>query len=116
MCQQRIAGSVAYGHHTFVGNAGELEQFDAIFGQDSIEHGFALRVEIAGPHDVDLVDNDEGGLVGEEGLDRLIQLALQEEQVASRSVRATKQTTQSKRKDGDIPGLRLSSHIALTDP
>lgn len=76
MSEESVAGGVANVHDSLLGHARELEKRDAVVGEDRVEHGLARGVEVLGAHDIDLVDDDEGGLVGKEGLDRLVELAL----------------------------------------
>ena len=49
---------------------------DVVLDEDRVEHRLARWVEVRWTHDVDLVDDNEGRLVGEERLDRLVELAL----------------------------------------
>lgn len=76
MSEESVAGSIANVHDSLLGNARELEERDAVVSEDGIEHRLAGGVEVLGAHDIDLVDDDEGGLVGEKGLDGLVELAL----------------------------------------
>lgn len=75
--EERVARRVAHAHDALLGHARERQELDVVLGEDGVEHGLARRVEVLGADDVDLVDDDEGRLVGEQGLDRLVELALQ---------------------------------------
>lgn len=77
MSEQSVASRVADVHDSFFRHARQLEQLDVVLCENRVEHGFALGVEVGGASDIDLVDDDKGGLVSEQRLDRLVKLALQ---------------------------------------
>jgi hypothetical protein len=74
--KESVAGGVADVHDTLFRDTGELEEVDVVGGEDRVEHSLAGGVEVGGAHHVDLVADDERGLVGEEGLDGFVELAL----------------------------------------
>lgn len=81
--QQGVASRVADLHDALLAEARDLEQGDVgrleyVFDQDS-----AVRLEVLELADVDLVDDDEVGLVGEQRLDRPVELALRLDGVAA---------------------------------
>jgi hypothetical protein len=99
--EESVASGVTDVHDTLLGHAGEREKLDLVLGEDGIEHRLALGVEVFGTDDVDLVDDDEGGLVGEEGLDRLVELALWKEEELALEKRATSEKETNLSLDGE---------------
>jgi hypothetical protein len=77
--EKGVARGIADVHDSLLGDAGKREELDLVLSENGVEHRLALRVEVFRTDNVDLVDDDEGRLVGEEGLDRLVKLALWEE-------------------------------------
>ena len=66
---EAVAGGIPDGHDAFGGGTGQLEELDPAGGQDGVQPGTIVEVEIIGSDQVDLVDDDEDELVGEQGSD-----------------------------------------------
>lgn len=73
--KQRIASGCLDVHDTFLGVARRLDHLDTVCANLS-EECLVLGGEVLWAHDVDFVDDDEGGFAGEEGFDGVEQLAL----------------------------------------
>lgn len=63
--QQCLARNVPHVHHTLFGVRGRLDDGDSLVGDDGLDVGSVLRRKVGKPDNVDLVDDKDGGLVGE---------------------------------------------------
>lgn len=76
MGEQRIARRVPNVDHSLFRVARCLDASDVSLGDDLLHERSVRRRQVGQPNDIDLVDDEEGGLVGEQRLDRVEQLAL----------------------------------------
>lgn len=74
--EEALAGLVADIHDAFFGVAGETQHLDLAGLCDGFEEGEAGRLEVFRTGHIDLVDDEEDDLVGEEGLDGVEELDL----------------------------------------
>lgn len=76
MGEKGITGSVSDIHDTFFGVSRSFNDGDALVCKDSVDIRSVLLREVGKSNDVDLVNDEDGGLVLEKGLDRVEELAL----------------------------------------
>lgn len=76
MGEKSITGSVSDIHDTFFGVSRGFNDGDALVCKDSVDIRSVLLREVGKSDDVDLVNDEDGGLVLEKGLDRVEELAL----------------------------------------
>lgn len=80
MGEKSITGSVSNIHDTFFGVSRGFNNGDALVCNDSVDIRSVLLRKVGKSDDVDLVNDEDGGLVLEKGLDRVEELALQNNQ------------------------------------
>jgi hypothetical protein len=78
MSEKGVARGVSDVHDALLGVARRLDHRHIAGRDDLVDEGEVLGREVGKAGNVDLVDDEEGGLVGEEGLDRVEKLALRE--------------------------------------
>ena len=78
-----VAGGVANLHDSLGGRARQLQHLDVAGLEDRVEQIARGRVEVLGPDEVDLVDDDEDELVRKEGPDALEEADLSGDGVAA---------------------------------
>lgn len=76
MGEKSITGSVSDIHDTFFCVSRGFNDGDALVCKDSVDIRSVLLREVGKSDDVDLVNDEDGGLVLEKGLDRVEELAL----------------------------------------
>jgi hypothetical protein len=74
--EKTVTGGVTDIHNSLLGVARELQHLNLSGLGDGLQHGLLLVVKVLGSHGVNLVDDEEDDLVGEEGLDGVEKLNL----------------------------------------
>lgn len=83
MGEKSITGSVSDVHNTFFGVSRGFNNGDALVGKNSVDIRSVFLREVGKSDDVDLVNDEDGGLILEKGFDRLEELALQKNKYAT---------------------------------
>ena len=83
MLEERVASGSLENHDALVRVTGALHVPDALCIDDLVDHSAALGREVVQLGDISLVEDEDGGLVGEQGLDGMEELALRFNRVAA---------------------------------
>lgn len=78
MGEKSITGSVSDVHDTFFGVSRGFNNGDALVGKNNVDIRSVFLGKVGKSDNVDLVNDEDGGLILEKGLDRVEELALQD--------------------------------------